>query len=474
MSSLVKTLCLISVVILLLLSASCAPSRLVEFGGEDALRKLIDAQLLPQFPQNQDFQTLFETRLKELEEKRFNWPSSPAEITMDASENRVYIYAGKATISDIQHQFGQDVIEEIGHREYLLKSSIIIDGGYLEIEEVTLRLDATASTVHKKIYRVPIYIELKQGFLSIRRSRVSSWSQGAEAELNGKLRPFILSKGIDGESYVEIDDSELSHLGSPKREVAPDVFIPPRGPWGLSFYHDTRVKITNSQIHHNYMGLFLYDVKEALVHGNRIHDNISYGIDVHDDTEGSLFSRNRIWDNGNHGLILSKRCINNIIAENIIFDHTSQVKDYFTHGIMLHESSNNNLVWHNTLWNNYDSINIHASSNNVVAMNTILSDNGHGIKLWALSTENLFLMNSVRNTDKYDIRIESSRHNVFLGSSLEDGELSFKNARDNVFISETMPKTIRNAEGNIVIKHENPLAYYLAMYTGRHDGFGVQ
>ena len=119
------------------------------------------------------------------------------------------------------------------------------------------------------------------------------------------------------------------------------------------------------------MGLFFYDVKGALVHKSQIHDNASYGIDVHDDSEGSLFSENRIWNNGNHGLILSKRCTRNIIARNVIYDHTSRVKDYFIHGIMLHESSNDNLVWDNTLWNNYNGINIHASHNTVVAMPVI-------------------------------------------------------------------------------------------------------
>ena len=318
---------------------------------------------------------------------------------------------------------------------------------------------------------MPIYIELRKGFLSIRRSRVSSWSQEAEAELDSELRPFIRSHGKDGECFVDIYDSELSYLGSPMKEVVPGVVIPGRGPWGLSFYCATHVRITNSEMHHNYMGFFCFDVKEALVHGNRIHDNISYGIDVHDDTEGSLFSRNRIWNNGNHGLILSKRCIDNIIAENVIYDHTSQIKDYFTHGIMLHEASNNNLVWHNTLWNNYDGINIHASNNNIVAMNTIESDNKYGVNLWAQSSGNLFLTNSVRNTDGYDIRIESSRHNVFLDTSLDGGELSFKNAEENVFISEIIPERLHNAEGNIVIKHENPLEYYLAMHNGSRPDF---
>lgn len=475
MSRTTKIICLAISLPLLLATTGCAPALVpappahaptpsVKFGSEEELKRLIAAHSLPQLPQNLDFQKQYNTRLKELIGKVIDWPATPPELEIDTVNNQIYILSGEATIPAIYQQFGEDVIEDMGQGEYLLKSAIIIDGGYLEMEAITLRLDVSASTFYKG-YRGPISIELRKGFLRIRQSVVSSWDQGAEARFNpDKQRPFIWATGKGGECYVEIRDSELSHLGSTKREVAPGILIPPQGPWGLSFYHATFVKVTNSEIHHNYMGLFFYDVKGALVHKSQIHDNASYGIDVHDDSEGSLFSENRIWNNGNHGLILSKRCTRNIIARNVIYDHTSRVKDYFIHGIMLHESSNDNLVWDNTLWNNYNGINIHASHNTVVAMNSILSDREHGIKLWAVSNGNLFLMNSVQRSNKYDIRIESSSQNVFLGSSIEDGGISFTNSAENVFIIDAMPKVIRNGEGNILIEHENPLAYYLDMY----------
>jgi len=137
--------------LIIIAAFGCNVSVTVNPASEKELRALITEESLPLLPENRDFQEQYEVRLTELKNLQFDWPSGPMEITMDASENLVYIHAGKVTISDIHRQFGQDVIEEIGQREYLLKSAIIIDGGYLEMEEVTLRLDATASTVQKNL-----------------------------------------------------------------------------------------------------------------------------------------------------------------------------------------------------------------------------------------------------------------------------------------------------------------------------------
>jgi len=175
--SMAKIMGVAASLILILATLGVVPSGAERFGNEEDLKQLIASGSLPQLPSSLDFQKQLETRLKELEERVFAWPTTPAQLKREEASNQIHILSGKASIPQLYQEFGEEVIEQIGEEEYLLKSTIIIEGGYLTIEAITLRLDVNAIAPYQG-HPAPIEIELRNGFLSIRQSIVSSWDQG--------------------------------------------------------------------------------------------------------------------------------------------------------------------------------------------------------------------------------------------------------------------------------------------------------
>ena len=66
--------------------------------------------------------------------------------------------------------------------------------------------------------------------------------------------------------------------------------------------------IYNSNIHHLYFGVYSYGHQQGDWRNNKVHDNIGYGFDPHDDSDYVTIHDNKVYNNGNHGIIASKRC----------------------------------------------------------------------------------------------------------------------------------------------------------------------
>lgn len=429
--------------------------------GSKALLKEL-ASSLPKIPENLDFESLANSRFTEISSKNISYSSEAPTFEFDAQNNRLIILSGRATLEDIHYQFGEETVEKHAGNSYLLKTAIVITGGYLQLDGVTLTMDADSLTYYQDNL-IPVYILLQEGFLSIVSSDITSTKEDLK---NGELRPFIWSAGEDGSCFVEIRNSEITNLGFDKIELASGDLLPERGSWGLSFYENTFLRVTDSIIHDNYMGLFIWEIEGGAVSNCTIYNNDSYGLDVHDYTKYCLFSGNEIYSNGNHGLILSKYCTENIISENNIYNHNAMVKDWNAHGLMLHEGSDNNILWNNTLTENYNGLNIHASSGNIIMGNTITHDVDYGIKIWKNSENNLFINNSVTLSELFDLMVEDSAHNLFIGCELGGGGVYFKNSTENVYINNNAPLKTKGAEENLIIQAANPLDYYRLAVSG--------
>ncbi len=125
-------------------------------------------------------------------------------------------------------------------------------------------------------------------------------------------RSYILVK--DG-SRMDVIDSEIAYLGYPRPHDLP------YSPYGISWKMSTEKlgkllptgEVINSKFHHNYFGAYTFGATGMLWRGNEFYENVRYGLDPHDDSNGFLVENNIFRNNGTHGLIFSKRCINNMI-----------------------------------------------------------------------------------------------------------------------------------------------------------------
>ena len=64
--------------------------------------------------------------------------------------------------------------------------------------------------------------------------------------------------------------------------------------------------IIDSDIHHMFYGHYSYGHQGGVWINNKMHDNIQYGFDPHDDSDYLTIANNEVYGNGNHGIIASK------------------------------------------------------------------------------------------------------------------------------------------------------------------------
>lgn len=250
-----------------------------------------------------------------------------------------------------------------------------------------------------------------KSFFSNIRITSASFEDGKPIQISKEKyaspRPYIYTTD-EPVDYIYIDNSEFSHLG---------YYEPDEGStWGLAFYNVNAGLIKNSSFHNNYFGIYSFNTKNLEIYNSSIYDNLEYGLDFHDYSDNFLIKGNRIWNNGNHALIFSKFCKNNTIEGNYIFNNTQYAfvkgitKDYRTHGIMLHEASDENTIVNNRLDNNADSIYIFKSNGNTIDKNKIISDTEHGIYL-DNSSNNSITNNIVLDTSGFGLYSYYSSNN---------------------------------------------------------------
>jgi len=228
-------------------------------------------------------------------------------------------------------------------------------------------------------------------------------------------RPHIYTYNFA--DYVHIENSEFSYLGS---------YSDVGSTWGVSFWHLKSGFIDNSKFHHNYFGIYTWETKDLVIQNSSFHDNLEYGMDFHDYSDNFTVRNNTVYNNGNHGIIFSKFCDNNKIVNNYIYDHTLKAfvkgitRSYGSHGIMLHENSNNNFISNNVFKNNHRAIFIDHSDNNFIEENIIISDRADGIYL-SESVGNVLENNVVLETGEYGLYSYYSKDNEYSGNYFEKG-----------------------------------------------------
>lgn len=132
----------------------------------------------------------------------------------------------------------------------------------------------------------------------------------------------------------------------------------------------------NSSFSDIYYGFYCYEAKNIAIINNIFKNNIVYGIDPHDRSQGLIIAKNLVFGTRKkHGIIMSRE-----VNDSFIFANT--VRDNKLSGIMLDRQCTDNQVAGNKLFNNGSGgITLYESSNNLIAKNSVYSNGAHGICL---------------------------------------------------------------------------------------------
>jgi len=125
-----------------------------------------------------------------------------------------------------------------------------------------------------------------------------------------------------------------------------------------------------------YFGLFTNRAGVVRVIGNEFVDNVVYGLDPHDYSDGIVIARNLVSGTRfKHGIIISREVDNARIVENISADNAGS-------GIMLDRESDHAIVAGNVVYGNRgDGIAVYESHDARIEGNTIFANHNNGIYL---------------------------------------------------------------------------------------------
>ncbi len=355
------------------------------------------------------------------------------------------------TLATLRDNLGTAVIEEVSPKVWRLKESLNFMEGTMFV------LDEEEVTWLQLVSRDDKVVTIK-GFSTVvvaNGVKVTSWDpvrHDYDQNINNG-RSYILVKDA---SRMDIYNSEFAYLGFSR---------PLDGKYstyGVSWRMTTSRRSTtllsgeilNSKFHHNYFGAYTFGATGMLWRGNDFYENIRYGLDPHDDSNGFLVEYNRAHHNGAHGIIFSKRCLYNTVRNNISYDNK-------LHGIMLHEDSNYNVIENNNLYGNTDGIALHGSNNNIVRNNTV-SENKNGILSYRKSVKNILINNTITNNLIAGINLyEESGENIIENNTIRNNTSGmYIKTNNNQITNNTLTENdfgiylIENAKDNYIAANE--------------------
>ncbi|KKU03458.1 MAG: Glycosyl transferase family 2 [Candidatus Amesbacteria bacterium GW2011_GWB1_47_26] len=368
---------------------------------------------------------------------KLTYSTNPITVQHDKKTNTLLVTGRgrQITLKDIVSNGGKSYLEEISSKIWLAKATIFLSDG------ITLRLDKNEVEWLKLESNKKGFVMLRSlnSDIIINGVKITSWdteNNDYDKELKDG-RSFIMVKD---NSRMDIYSSELSYLGYP---TSSDIAASPYGvSWKLSNLKLKKELLTgeviNSKFHHNYFGAYTYGATGMLWKGNEFYENVRYGLDPHDDSNGFLVEDNIARDNGSHGIIFSKRSMYNTVRNNISYNNK-------LHGIMLHEKSDFNIIENNTVTGNTSGIALYRSSNNIVRNNTI-ANNRHGVRANAGSEGNIVQNNSITGSGLYGIYFyDKANNNSVSNNTFEYNDVGIYIKSDSNNISKN--SLINNAVG---------------------------
>ncbi len=169
--------------------------------------------------------------------------------------------------------------------------------------------------------------------------------------------------------------------------------------------------IAGNVISNNNQGFWLQSNSNSnFIFNNTVHHNF-LGITIRY-SENNVVKQNNVYDNEDKGIYIFislpfYQAMNTSVIDNTVRNNT--------YGIYLGEFANNNLVLSNTVYDNDQGIFIETDSN-LIESNTVYNNrvgvNIHGSSLFASSSGNSVLSNTIYSNPDFNIRVEDGDYNL--------------------------------------------------------------
>ncbi len=195
----------------------------------------------------------------------------------------------------------------------------------------------------------------------------------------------------------------------------------------------SHITVRNSRLSNTTTGVQLLQTKNTEISGNNITANSDVGILLYESSNNNIFG-NYIANN-DEGIQLYESSNNNSISGNNI---TANIWD----GIQLHESSNNNIFSNNITASNQSSIRLYQSSSNNSIFRNYIANNDEAIQIFWPSVDNAiyhnnFIENVLSTTtygDFWDVGYPSGGNywSNYEGADLYSGEGQNETGRDGI------------------------------------------
>lgn len=276
-------------------------------------------------------------------------------------------------------------------------------------------------------YRTFVYLKAESGTINIDNITVTSWDPaiGGPDKDEGNGRAYLLAKYA---STMNIRNADVGYLGAKDGESY-GISWRDVGEENDEFITRVTGEVLNSQIHHNYYGIYTYQAQNMVFRGNEFYENIRYGFDPHDYSHHFIVEENVARDNGAHGFIISRGCNNFVFRNNKSYNNYDPGSN-LAHGFMLDPgganidkpqvSSSENLLENNEAYDNEGyGIRILGSSDNTLRNNDFYR-NEKGISVEDDSDRNLFQANRVTENERYGVYAENNEENEIRTNVIRD------------------------------------------------------
>ena len=282
----------------------------------------------------------------------------------------IFIDDGYVNLKDLAKRVPKQYFIETAPGVYLARLPIVVGHkGILEIDNSTqeLRLSQEAGS-----------FLVNDGQLFVRDTQVTGWREKANGPATFRdakeFRPFLLSWGGTETYIINTKMASFGYANSKSYGVSISQYTPNMAK--VIKRDEPTGWIIGSEFSDMWYGFYCYETRDFVVKGNTYRDNVVYGIDPHDRSHGLIIAENDVFGTQRkHGIIISRE-----VNDSFIFNNRSH--DNKLSGLVIDRNSVNNLIADNEIFQNHtDGITLYESGDNLLWGNKVINNRRHGIRV---------------------------------------------------------------------------------------------
>jgi len=282
----------------------------------------------------------------------------------------IFIDDGYVNLKDLAKRVPKQYFSETAPGVYLARLPIVVGHkGILEIDNSTqeLRLSQEAGS-----------FLVNDGQLFVRDTQVTGWREKANGPATFRdakeFRPFLLSWGGTETYIINTKMASFGYANSKSYGVSISQYTPNMAK--VIKRDEPTGWIIGSEFSDMWYGFYCYETRDFVVKGNTYRDNVVYGIDPHDRSHGLIIAENDVFGTQRkHGIIISRE-----VNDSFIFNNRSH--DNKLSGLVIDRNSVNNLIADNEIFQNHtDGITLYESGDNLLWGNKVINNRRHGIRV---------------------------------------------------------------------------------------------